>query len=102
MAIVVSSVLAMSLLSFSNSVHTSASSQTVSKNYLIAYSNSLPKNYQTEIKNEKSIVNPDYIKLVVPLLYTSCCKSIKSLSSNKYTVEANSIAVSDMAYCTCS
>ena len=51
MAIVVSSVLAMSLLSFSNSVHTSASSQTVSKNYLIAYSNSLPKNYQTEIKN---------------------------------------------------
>ena len=39
LAIVVSSVLAMSLLSFSNSVHTSASSQTVSKNYLIAYSN---------------------------------------------------------------
>ena len=51
MAIVVSSVLAMSLLSFSNSVHASASSQTVSKNYLIAYSNSLRKNYQTEIKN---------------------------------------------------
>lgn len=52
MAIVASSILAMSLLSFSTSVHTSASTQTVSKNYLIAYSSqSLPQNYQTEIKN---------------------------------------------------
>ncbi|MDN3017885.1 S8 family serine peptidase [Paenibacillus sp. BSR1-1] len=51
MAIVASSVLAMSLLGFSTSVHTSASVQTVSKNYLIAYSQSLPKNYLAEIKN---------------------------------------------------
>ncbi|MEH7331206.1 S8 family serine peptidase [Neobacillus drentensis] len=51
MAIVASSVLAMSLLGFSTSVHTSASTQTVSKNYLIAYSQSLPKNYLAEIKN---------------------------------------------------
>ncbi|MFP5110332.1 S8 family peptidase [Neobacillus sp. C211] len=56
MAIVASSVLAMSLLSFSTSVHTSASSQTVSKNYLIAYSQSLPKDYQTEIKNAGGVV----------------------------------------------
>ncbi|MGG3465990.1 S8 family serine peptidase [Neobacillus pocheonensis] len=51
MAIVASSVLAMSLLGFSTSVHTSASTQTVSKNYLIAYSQSLPKNYLAEIKS---------------------------------------------------
>ncbi|WP_223594285.1 S8 family serine peptidase [Neobacillus bataviensis] len=51
MAIAASSVLAMSLLGFSTSVHTSASTQTVSKNYLIAYSQSLPKNYLAEIKN---------------------------------------------------
>ncbi|MEH7373614.1 S8 family serine peptidase [Neobacillus drentensis] len=56
MAIAASSVLAMSLLSFSTSVHTSASSQTVSKNYLIAYSQSLPKDYQTEINNAGGVV----------------------------------------------
>ena len=48
---VASSVLAMSLLSFPTSIHTSAKTQTVSKNYLIAYKQSLPKNYQTEINN---------------------------------------------------
>ncbi|MBM7652831.1 S8 family serine peptidase [Neobacillus cucumis] len=56
MAVAASSVLAMSLLSFSTSLHTSAQTQTsstqaVSKNYLIAYKQSLPANYQTEIKN---------------------------------------------------
>lgn len=51
MAIAASSVLAMSLLTFSTGTHSSASATTVSKNYLIAYSQSLPKNYQTEIKN---------------------------------------------------
>jgi subtilisin family serine protease len=50
LAIVASSVLAMSLLSFSTSAHTSASEQTVSKNYLIAYGQLLPKDYQTAIK----------------------------------------------------
>lgn len=58
---VASSVLAMSLLSFSTSIHTSAqtqavSSQTVSTNYLIAYKVSLPKNYQTEINNAGGVV----------------------------------------------
>ncbi|NHC42606.1 S8 family serine peptidase [Bacillus sp. MM2020_1] len=61
MAMVASSVLAMSLLSFSTSIHSSAktqtvSSQTVSKNYLIAYKQSLPKNYQTEINNAGGVV----------------------------------------------
>lgn len=66
MVIVASSVLAMSLLSFSTSIHTSAktqtvnsqtvNSQTVSKNFLIAYNQSLPKDYQTEIKNAGGVV----------------------------------------------
>jgi hypothetical protein len=51
MAVVASSVLAMSLLSFTMGTHTSAVTQSVSKNYLIAYNQSLPKDYQTEIKN---------------------------------------------------
>lgn len=51
LAIAASSVLAMSLLSFSTSVHTSASTQPSYKNYLIAYNQSLPKDYQTQIKN---------------------------------------------------
>ncbi|WP_335393483.1 S8 family serine peptidase, partial [Neobacillus drentensis] len=46
----------MSLLSFSTSIHTSAKTQTVSKNYLIAYKQSLPKNYQTEINNAGGVV----------------------------------------------
>ncbi|WP_066255877.1 S8 family serine peptidase [Neobacillus drentensis] len=61
LAMVASSVLAMSLLSFSTSIHTSAktqtvSSQAVSKNYLIAYKQTLPKDYQTEIKNAGGVV----------------------------------------------
>lgn len=61
MAIVASGVLAMSLLSFSTSIHTSAktqtvNSQTVSKNFLIAFKQSLPKDYQTEIKNAGGVV----------------------------------------------
>ncbi|MEH6908674.1 S8 family serine peptidase [Neobacillus drentensis] len=56
MALVASSFLAMSLLSFSTSIHTSAKTQTVSKNYLIAYKQSLPKNYQTEINNAGGVV----------------------------------------------
>ncbi|OIK16291.1 peptidase [Bacillus sp. MUM 116] len=46
-ALVASSVLAISLASFN--LHTSAAVQ--SKNYLIAYNQSLPKDYQTAIKN---------------------------------------------------
>ncbi|PLS02370.1 S8 family serine peptidase [Neobacillus cucumis] len=56
MTMVASSVLAMSLLSFSTSTHTSAKTQTVSKNYLIAYNQSLPKDYQTEVKNAGGVV----------------------------------------------
>lgn len=49
MAVVASSVLAISLASFN--LHTSATAPSVSKNYLIAYNQSLPSNYQTVIKN---------------------------------------------------
>lgn len=51
MAIVASSILAISLSSFTANMHTSATSQITSKNYLIAYSKTLPKDYQTQIKN---------------------------------------------------
>lgn len=48
MAIVASSILAISLSSFS--LHASATTPTVSKNYLIAYNKSLPADYQSVIK----------------------------------------------------
>jgi subtilisin family serine protease len=49
MAIVASSILAISLTSFN--LHTSATTPTGSNNYLIAYNKSLPVDYQSVIKN---------------------------------------------------
>lgn len=54
MAIVASGILAISLTSFN--VHTSATSPPVSKNYLIAYNQSLPVDYQTMIKKAEGEV----------------------------------------------
>ncbi|WP_284036675.1 S8 family serine peptidase [Neobacillus sp. 114] len=51
MAIAASSILAMSLVTFSTNLHTSASTKAESKNYLIAFNQSLPKNYLSEVKS---------------------------------------------------
>jgi subtilisin family serine protease len=115
MAMVASSVLAMSLLSFSTSIHTSAktqtvSSQAVSKTYLIAYNQSLPKDYQTEIKNVGGVVvkaipelgalevrssNPDFLNKLnsTSILAANVEKSFKLEDSNPEGADGQPVAL---------
>ncbi|WP_141430485.1 S8 family serine peptidase [Bacillus sp. 03113] len=89
LGIAASSILALSLSTFTFSQNTYAASQSLSKNYLIAYGQALPKDYQNEIEEAGGEVVAAIPEIGGVEVHSSDPNFLKQIKQNTKIVAAN-------------